>query len=493
MKRISLTILGAGFGLALSSSAGAAGFATARFGGEHGNPTTDNPTAIYYNPSGIALLPGINIFADGNIAYRLSSFTHNPPTSGPQDVPEPADAQGINNGEGTLTNIVAAPMLGLTLGIPLSDSVDLALGAGFFVPFGGTAVWDQNDAFENSAYPGGLDGTQRWYSIHGTIRTIYISGAAAIGISDIVSIGLSLGVAQSTIDSLRARNSNGDNNVVNEGRAWLDAEKINFQMGGGIMITPLDGALRIGASYQAPPGLGEQALEGTLAKQLGNPTANTVSGRDQAVEVHQHMPDIFRLGVQYRFSNPDRTPFAEVRASGDYQRWSLFQDQCIAPAGTPCEVNEDGSDGEGTTAVANLPRRWQDAGSVRVGGSYWVVPEVELFGGVGYDSNAIPDENLDPALMDFHDVSIGVGAKLKPIDMLAIAVSYTHFIYIPRDTTDKSVNDDFAGQSKGPDAGGEYTQTIGALNVNLQLHFDPFSPDDDEAEEAKGPAASAVH
>jgi long-chain fatty acid transport protein len=462
---------------ALASSAAASGFNTARFGGEHGNPMTDNPTALYYNPAGLAIKPGFAAFADGNIAFRLASYSH---TADPSDIPEPPDAVGSNNGESNLTNIVAAPMLGLNLGIPITDSVDLAIGAGFFVPFGGTAVWDENDAFVSSPYPGPLDGTQRWYSIHGTIRTMYISAGVAVGISKLVYIGVSGGVAQSEIDSLRARNANGDNSVVQEGRAWLEASKFNGHFGAGVMVTPLDGKLRIGASYQAPPAFGEQVLEGTLVTKLGP----QISGRDQQVEVHQSLPDVFRLGVSYRLDD------LELRLSGDYQRWSLFEDQCIAAAGTPCVVEEDGSGDPSTNALAILPRRWQDAGGVRLGASYWFSPLFELFGGVGYDSNAIPDENLDAALMDFHDVSLSLGGRLQPIDQIGLALSYTHFFYVPRDTSGKSVNDEFQTPGKGPDAGGEYTQTIGTFNVNVSVRFDPFS--DKEPAEAKGSPTAAV-
>ena len=65
--------LGAGAALlaiAWSGSAHASGFASARFGGEHGHPTTDNATAIYYNPAGIALSKGTHIFVDATTALR---------------------------------------------------------------------------------------------------------------------------------------------------------------------------------------------------------------------------------------------------------------------------------------------------------------------------------------------------------------------------------------------------------------------------------------
>lgn len=450
-----------------ASTANASGFGTARFGGEHGHLMTDEPTAIYYNPAGITLKPGIDFMVDGAIAYRLASYTHTSDTEfDPADNP-PGPA---NSGEATLTNVAAAPMLGITAGIPVSEDIDIGFGAGFFVPFGGAATWDQNDVWQDSTLaPGPVDGVQRWYSIHGTLRSMYVSGAFSIGISKLIHIGISGGVALNQIDSLRARNADGSNNLDTEGRAWLKAAKWTGHLGGGILFTPLDGKMRIGFSYQAPPGLGEQKLEGTLVTHLGG----AIGGREEQVELTQHLPDTFRLGISYRFTD------LELRLFGDFQRWSLFQDQCIAIAGEPCEVNERGEDINGTSSRANLPRRWKDAGGVRAGVSYWFAPEYEIMGGVGYDSNAIPGRFLDPALTDFNDISVAVGLKLQPIPQFGAMLGYTHLFYIPRDTNDialNATNEGFLGNSTGPDNRGEYTQTIGVFHVNVIGSFDPFGP-----------------
>src|SRR5262245_22239261 len=88
---------------AVASTAMASGFATARFGGEHGNPITFNPTAVYYNPAGLAESTGFHLFGDVNIAFRGATFKHEPiascdATGGthPCDTPEPPGAEGAN-------------------------------------------------------------------------------------------------------------------------------------------------------------------------------------------------------------------------------------------------------------------------------------------------------------------------------------------------------------------------------------------------------------
>src|SRR5579883_2566747 len=57
-----------GLGLAVARPAGAAGFANTHLGGEYGNPTTTNATALYYNPAGIAFSEGNEIYGDGQLA-----------------------------------------------------------------------------------------------------------------------------------------------------------------------------------------------------------------------------------------------------------------------------------------------------------------------------------------------------------------------------------------------------------------------------------------
>src|SRR5690606_25671192 len=99
-----------------------------------------------------------------------------------------------------------------------------------------------------------------------------------------------------------------------------------------------------------------------------------------------------------------------------------------------CEVNERGgaAEGGGAVPIVNLKRNWDTAFGVRAGGSYWPEENVEVLAGIGYDSNAVPDETLEPALTDFHDVSFALGGRFTPTDWLAFAVTYTHFIYFSR-------------------------------------------------------------
>src|SRR5688500_7849518 len=78
-----------------SAPAGASGFATARFGGEHGNVTATNPTAIYFNPGALGFSEGIHLMADGSLALRSVSWLHRRASTDP---PDPPGAEGANAG-----------------------------------------------------------------------------------------------------------------------------------------------------------------------------------------------------------------------------------------------------------------------------------------------------------------------------------------------------------------------------------------------------------
>lgn len=448
--------------LLVSASASATGFGTARFGGEHGHPTTNNPSAIYYNPAGLAVdTPGesdegfrFKLMVDGTFALRAASWTH---AASPNDSPEPADAAGANTGEASLFNFAGAPMVGA---VALID--DLSIGAGFYVPFGGASSWKKNDAFEGSPrYPGPVDGVQRWHTIDGNLRSMYVSLGAAYDIMDRVSIGASFNLVMSQVQTVRARNVLGTNPVEQEGRSLIDVSGMNASFGAGIIGEVVEDKLWLGFSYQAPPGLGQQRLNGTLTNNYsGNRT-------EDPVDLLQTLPAVYRVGVRAR-----PIPEVELRAFGDVTDWSTFKNQCVVPEGLDCEVNADGSfAGSGDPPYLNLVRDWGTGFAVRLGASYFASDAVEVYAGAGYDSNVVPDTTLEPALTDFHDVSASLGGRFRIADEFAFSATYSHIFYFSRDTTGESVLSTLSQPSKSPDSGGEYTQTIGVLNAYVELMF----------------------
>jgi long-chain fatty acid transport protein len=443
-----------------SQDAAASGFAAARFGGELGNVTATNATALYFNPAGIAYATGFTLFADGLLALRHATWEH-PPT--PADRPDPPGGEGANIGRATLFNVFAGPMLGATA--PIGR---LTIAAGIFAPFGGRAHWNQNDRFKGDPnFPLAADGVQRWHGIDGALTVIYFSLGAAYRVGRI-AFGASANLIRSSVTTTQARNptGNGDVDTAREGRTTLDVSGWQGSFGAGVMVEAVQDRLWIGLGYQAQPGLGPSTLGGTLV-------TDYQGGSTQfPVDLHQALPDSLRVGLRYRLG-----PTNELRLSGELTRWSVMQTQCVGLEGGACTVTETGADATaGQTVLQNLTRHWRDTFGIRAGASHWLVPTVELFAGLGIETGAVPDETLDPGLADADNLAAALGGRFQVWNTVFVAASYTHIQYRDRDNTGRSQlatrdGTDVQPPTRRPDGGGKYTQWIGLFNLNVEKRF----------------------
>ena len=456
-KRIATIAMFAVVAAGASSRALASGFAAARFGGEHGNVTASNPTALYFNPAGLAFASGarVTLFADGVLALR--SVTWDRPAS-PTDVPDPPGAEGANAGRAQLFNAFGGPMLAAAARLDR-----LAIAAGLFVPFGGRARWGRDARFVGHPdFPLAADGVQRWHGIEGALTFMYFSLGVAYRVGR-VAIGVSGNLIRSSITTTQAQNplGAGDPDSAREGRTSLDVRGTHGSFGAGVMVEAIADRLWVGAGYQAQPALGPMQLDGSLV------TVYQGGRTELPVSFHHALPDIVRVGARLR-----PAPSYELRLHGDVTRWSVLQTQCVGIRDMPCAVYASGADATpGATTVRNLRRHWRDTFAVRAGGSYWVRPALEVFAGIGFETAAVPDETLDPGLPDGHTGQAALGARFQAGRTLFVAASYTHVQYIDRDNVGRSRLAEAELPTRRPDGGGRYQQWVGLLNLNVEKRF----------------------
>lgn len=445
----------ASFGLAVlfwPCGAEASGFATARFGGEHGNVLTTNPTALYYNPAGIGFSEGTDLYLDGNLAIRHATWDH---AAAPSDPAPPAGAEDANAGRASLFNVFGAPALGATTRLG-----KLALGAGVFVPFGGRESWATNDKYANSPFPLAAAGVQRWHIIDGALTFVYGAIGAAYRVGPI-SFGVAGNVVYSAVSFSQAKNptGQGEPDTAREGRDALDVSGIDASFGVGVMVDVVPDRLWFAASYQSQPGLGPQTLTGTL--RVKSPSFN----QNDDVTFTQSLPDVARAGIRWRPSEDN-----EFRVFGDFTRWSVMGTQCVALRGYACAVFPDGSDASGGT-VANYRRYWKNTFGAHIGASHWAAPGVELFAGVGGETAAVPDSTLEPGLADADTLDGTAGMRLLLANGFYLAVSYTHIQYFDRNNSGASTLAGAQVPTKQQDGGGQYKQWIGLIDVNVEKTF----------------------
>lgn len=442
-------LVGFGVGSFFTQAAHASGFSVARFSGEHGHPTTDNPTGLYFNP---AALRGerVELLADGLFGLRRVTYTRQ---SQPTDVQDPQDARGANVGRATLQNFLAAPSLWLK--VPVSSR--LVLGAGVFTPFGGPISWDERAAFSQSRYPGPVDGVSRFHAIEGLSITTYGALGGSYAVTDKLRFGVALNAVYTQIQDVRAW-SGGRNGVAAEGRSLLDVNGWAFGFGAGALYEDAAKRFRLGLSYQSRPNVaGGFKLGGQLSNDIGGPSSADV-------QLHEDLPDIVRLGVAYQ---PE--PSLELRLFGAWERWSAFDRQCVTQAGANCDILPDGGQPDGGSVLQDVPRKFRDAFEARAGVSVWTSQDVELFSGLGVMSEAVPSETLESSLPDFFGVTFALGARVRLADALSVGGGISHIVSPGRDA--HSTLQNAALPSKLPDASGHYTQSVSYADLNVAVRF----------------------
>ena len=440
-----------------ASSARASGFAAAEFGGEHGNVVTTNPTALYFNPAGIALAEGTNFYLSGVLAYRRGSWAH---TQAASELPDPPGAEGADAGQARFSGLFGAPALAVTTWIRR-----LALGGAIYVPFGGRVHWDPNPRFTNDPnFPLAADGVQRWHLIEGSVTSIYFTAGAALRLGPI-ALGVTGNLVRSSVYSQQAKSFNPQQVVdpLNEGRIGIDVAGTHASFGVGAMLEALRERLWIGASYQAQPGLGPMNLDGTLSTSLGADVAPP-----RPITYTYALPDIFRAGLRIR--PPIVGPRAlELRLYGDLTRWSRLQAQCVSIQHEPCAVAVDGSDATpGATTIQYIRRRWNDTYGANLGVSFWATAAVELFAGTGFATAATPDATLDPLMPDAFSYRFALGGRFAVPGGVHVTAGLTAVQYLSRDNTGHSTLTDAELPTRRPDGGGKYDLWLGLFHVSLE-------------------------
>jgi long-chain fatty acid transport protein len=428
----------------------ASGFSVARFSGEHGHPTTDNPTALYFNPAALRTRR-FELFVDGLVGVRRVTYTRQAQPSDQADVP---GAEGANVGRATLDNPLASPSLWVAL--PLSSR--LALAAGVFTPFGGPISWDKRDGFAGSSYPGPVDGVTRYHAIEGLSLSSYgsVGASYAFGASGL-RLGLALNGVYSRLEDVRAW-SGGGNGVAGEGRSLLEVDGWAWSFGAGAFYEDQAKQWRLGLSYQSRPNVaGGIELGGRLKNDIGGPSSADVV-------LHENLPDILRLGVAYQ-----ARPNLELRLFGSWERWSAFKQQCVTDARADCDLLPNGGQPNGGKILQNVPREFHDGFEARLGASVWTSPGLELFSGLGIMSTSVPERTLEASLPDFVGVTFSLGARGRVSDSLTVGGSLSHIVSPARDA--KSGFQDYALPSKLPDASGHYTQSISYADLNVSVRF----------------------
>lgn len=161
-----------------------------------------------------------------------------------------------------------------------------------------------------------------------------------------------------------------------------------------------------------------------------------------------------------------------------------FDNQCILDANADnrnCALTADGGldmDAGAAGVIVNFPRAWKDTWTVGGGARYALGDRGGVaVAGVAYDTSAVPDQTLDPALMDMNKATGTLGISWPVTDALQLTGQLSHVLYFERtvDPRQRDANGDVmdapAAPSRSPDAAGRYSQSITFAIIGAETRF----------------------
>lgn len=333
-------------------------FATGR--GEAFTATANNPSAIYYNPAGIAQLNGNNLrFGVYGIDLEPS---YRSPTTG----------QTFNNGN----KLHAVPQFYYTYG---KHNWPVSFGLGVYAPFGLGLEWPQNTGFRT--LPGAIESSLTYLAFNPVMAvklapTLFIGG------------GISANYAYAHLKQGLTTTPNNDFFEF-KGDGWA----VGYNL--GVLWQPQK-QISLGATFRSSTTVNLQGH--TTSEYNGIPGAESLANADfpfplQAV-----------VGISYRPTSKWNLEF-----DADYADWSSLGTLTIHQNSPPALV-----------PYAEIPVTldWVSSWYFEWGATRYFNNGWHLSAGYIFNENSMPNAHYTPAIADLnkHFFSVGIGRQFKNFD-----------------------------------------------------------------------------
>lgn len=318
--------------------------------------STNNATAVYYNPAGIAELDGLNVNLGGTLVRPSGEFR-----SASDGVTTEADTQTF-----VLPQLFASWRA--------AELVSIGIGA--YAPFGLALKWPESS-------PG------RTNVREADLQTFYISPTLALNLSRGIP-GLSLGAG---IDLVPASVRLERDILFGSDSASVALSGDAFGVGArvGLMYRPPAlPEVAIGVSYRSPVKLD---FDGDVDFDAAQPYRSALPP-DGAAETSVTLPQAVNVGVAF-----SPVPELQLELDGNWRGWSSYDKLEI-------ELPDGSVDAEA--------KDWNDSLTLRIGGEYTIEQRWAVRAGAIWDETPVPAERLDFQVPDANrvDLTLGFGARV---------------------------------------------------------------------------------
>jgi len=477
--------------LALFSPANAASLDLLEVGGAWGTPGATNPSALWWNPAGLAVEGGHQYLVEGAPVFAKVGYDRDNPDYGEGTDLFGAPAEYNYGGEDPVSFSGVVPFLGVSSSLGVDG---LGIGAGLYVPTARGGIQD------NKGGPG------RYHLIEGDIRSIHTSLGAAYQVADIIAFGASGAYTMNSWEAVTdVETLSSLHDGVNEllpgaspyqdwmfedpnysGRLTFDALHKNvFTFGAGVYLTPLGDTLGVSLGYQHGYRLD---YEGDVKIALGCPPDTDTLGRLAAESrgicdvtlngkgfIGYNLPSRLNMGVVLQ-------PIEKIRLEvmGAYVLWGAFTDYEIRTEVPRSQIDlDDDETAEETAELVSQNRKWardnRNTFWVGVDGKLKVHKLFTVGARVFYDRSAIPTSVKSSNNYDLDTLGLMGLAAVTPIDAVGVGVSFTRHQMFAQTVSDSAFNlsleDRAADRVYYPSANGTYSGSINRLAINVSGRF----------------------
>ena len=354
----------------------------------------DDPSALAYNPAGIAFLKGSQ-FQLGTTTIMVPQTEFNGKTKlKATDVSEKANR-----------DIFIAPTVYATTSL---ESIPLSFGLGVnsFHPL--AKRWDASSEFRDSIQEISIKPINFQPTVAYRFDDMKLSVAGGV---DITYAQVSL---QKMAYAVSGNAATGATSALELGVLGADATATGYGYNFGLLWKPITN-LSLGAAYRSKIKLsldGDATFlrTGSSATALAlfpNPTVKTTGSTDIT------LPDALSLGVAWK-------PIDKLTLEFDVERtgWSSYKELTLN-FGTPLAALSGKTD----------PKNWKDVWAYRFGTQYAVTPKLDLRAGYAYDTSPAPGDTVGPELPDAdrHNFSIGSGFH-NDFGSIDLAYMWVHWV-----------------------------------------------------------------
>ena len=364
----------------------------------------DDLSAIYHNPAGLMLNPGVNIYLNMGLSLVDMELQLRPWPGSDRYIDEPVDAEGYYPAFKPSRAFGVIPMLVASTNI-FSDKLVLALG--FYVPNAVGAAFHE-------------DSVVRYH----LVDSYYVTGAGSLALAWQATPWLAVGATASVL-YMRAhvqrhffpRVKGADLDILFGGDSVLELAGEDVSFGGtlGLLLTPLPG-LSIGLVMITRS---DFELEGDVALNYG-PSSGRSGGLTGTGRTYMFLPWTVQGGINWQV-----TPWLELAFELRY--YLYFQQKEVR-----IEL-------EGIPLLTELVTPKENHNSYHTGAGLRLSPSplqgLELMAGYHFDYSPSPDSKVSVEQPSFSHHGLRLGARYRAHGLpVRMSLTYVHYWYVPRGT-----------------------------------------------------------